>query len=258
MATQDKAKSKGFAKGGPTKKKWEEQPNRKIAGGTEYCNNRFYCKTLVVDKNLVPKPVFAFSGKDRFQTTTQIAKDDDIIIKRYIKTNDVVIEGAGFTNKQDILNKIAPEVYKWLLDNDTFKLCKGPWFDGTVTEAGNFYKRKLCNLLRGVAYPEIIEILFHRKHINMLPSWKDSKPLPSKLEGALGQDTYYFIFMSDSTVERIVFQEHLCFYNNEEPLLLDQGLDISTLNNGNSNIYNIIKVVDFGQDALPLIELTAA
>ena len=44
--------------------------------------------------------------------------------------------------------------------------------------------------------------------------------------------------MCDSTDERIVFQEHLCLYNNEEPLLLDQGLDISTLNNGNSNIFS--------------------
>ena len=51
-------------------------------------------KSLVLTSDFTIKPVYrVFEGKHG--TTTQISSDADIVIRRYLRTNDVVVEGAG-------------------------------------------------------------------------------------------------------------------------------------------------------------------
>ena len=197
-------------------------------------------KSLVLTKDFAIKPVYrVFEGKHG--TTTQISSDSDIVIRRYLRTNDVVIENAGLLNRQEVLDKLPRDVHAWLLNNDGKKLIKGPWWDGTLEGTLNHqrYCRRILSLLRGLNRPDIYQRVLESKQLrsNEIPTWAGAAPLPELLNGNKDSDTYYFIMYPDTSLDVIEF-------NSEENICNESGepVQISSISSKELQIHNIIKI----------------
>lgn len=197
-------------------------------------------KSLVLSKDFKIKPVYrVFEGKHG--TTTQISTDKDIVIRRYLRTNDVVVDGAGMLNKQEILDKLPRNVYDWLLNNEGKRIVKGYWWDGTPEGTISYQKycRRILSLLRGLNRPDIYERIISSKHIRSqdLPAWASAKPLPKILDGKKDFDTYYFVMYPNTGLEVIEF-------NGEENIGNQDGksIELESINPKDLQIHNIIKI----------------
>lgn len=205
-----------------------------------YNTSKLGYKSLVLTQDFKVKPVYRLiDGKHA--TTTQLSTETDIVIRRYKHTNDLVIENAGFLNKQEVLDKLPKNVYEWLLSNDAFKLIKGEWWDGTLEGTLNYqrYSRRILSLLRGLNRPDIYERIMKSKQIRSteIPSWVKAKPFPKVLDGNPDADTYYFVMYPNTGLE--VYE-----FNGEECIDMDDGKAISfdSINSKDLQIHNIIQV----------------
>lgn len=199
-------------------------------------------KSLVLTSDFTIKPVYrVFEGKHG--TTTQISSDADIVIRRYLRTNDVVVEGAGILNKQEVLDKLPRHVYSWLLNNDGKKLVKGYWWDGTVEGTLNHqrYSRRILSLLRGLNRPDIYNRIMESTPLRSkdIPTWAGAQPFPKILDGKEDRDTYYFVMYPDTSLE--VYE-----FNGVSNINRVEGdpdeIEVSAINSKELQIHNIIRI----------------
>lgn len=195
-------------------------------------------KSLVLTKDFQVKPVYRMFG-GKFGTTTQISEPGDIVIRRYTKTNDIIIEGAGVLNKQEVLNKLPRAVYTWLL-NDAKKLVKGDWWDGTMegTVSNQRYRKRLFSILRGINRPDIFNNIVEANQIksNDIPQWSSAKALPKVLAGKSDAITYYVMLYPDTSVQVIEFSNGECINGG------GTNLNTDSYQCKELQIHNIIKI----------------
>lgn len=201
-------------------------------------NSKHAFKSLVLSPDFKIRPVYRLlTGK--FGTTTQLAEDNDIIIRRYTKTNDVIIEGAGILNKQEVLDKLPRNVYEWLL-GDSKKLLKGEWWDGTQEDTVRYqrYRKRLMSVLRGINRPDIFTQVLAAKQILSadIPKWSTAKPLPEQLEGKDGYITYYIVMMNDTSVDVFEMDNLITTFD------FSNSVVTADLNSKHLQIHNIIKI----------------
>ena len=197
-------------------------------------------KSLVLSRDFAVKPVYrVFEGKHG--TTTQISSDGDIVIRRYLRTNDVVVEGAGLLNKQEVLDKLPRNVYTWLLNNDGKKLVKGLWWDGTVEGTLNHqrYSRRILSILRGLNRPDIYNRIIQAIPLRSkdIPTWANAQSFPDILDGKPDRDTSYFIMYPDTSLVVLEFTgEQKVGSDTSKPIEFD------SINSIGLQIHNIIKI----------------
>ena len=196
-------------------------------------------KSLVLGQDFKVKPVYrVFEGKHG--TTTQISNEKDIVIRRYIRTNDMVVEGV--LNRQEVLDKLPRELYSWLLSNEGKRLPKGYWWNGTKdgTVSHQRYCRRIFSLLRGLNRPDIFNKIIDSKQLRSgeIPSWASATPMPEILDGKDGFDTYYFVMYGDTSLKVIEFND----IENIDSADNHHIVSVDSINSKELQIHNIIKI----------------